>query len=185
MDSHIALVLDLTLIHRFTKAVSTLPGIADWLQCAALLLGFGLIAVPVGFKSGFLQFDPQELVVSIKVISITLFAPAIVEELGFRVLLLPHLSEYPSFIAQWLWGSFGVLLFVVYHPLNAWTFYPAGRKTFIDPMFLCLAALLGMICTLSYWQSGSLWTSTLIHWLIVAVWLLILGGYRRLHDRHP
>jgi len=165
-------------------AIFTLPGIADWLQIAALLLGFGFIALPLGFRSGFLQLDPQNLQVSVKVVLITLFAPAIVEELAFRVLLLPHPTEHPSLLEQWLWGSFGILLFVVYHPLNAWIFYPAGRKTFVNPIFLGLAALLGIICTLSYWQSGSLWTPMLIHWISVAVWLLVLGGYRQLQNDH-
>jgi len=46
--------------------------------------------------------------------------------------------------------------FVVYHPLNALTFYPVGRSTFMNPVFLLLAAILGVACSIAYLQSGSL-----------------------------
>ncbi len=49
-------------------------------------------------------------------------------------------------------------------------------------VFLVLAALLGIICSLAYIQSGSLWTPVMIHWLLVVVWLLLLVGYRKLYS---
>lgn len=48
-------------------------------------------------------------------------------------------------------------------------------------VFLLLAALLGFVCSVAYLQSGSLWTSVVIHWLAVVVWLLLLGGYKKLY----
>jgi predicted Abi (CAAX) family protease len=72
-------------------------------------------------------------------------------------------------------------LFTASHPVNAILFSPTHRPTFTDPVFLVLAALLGLTCTLAYLQSGSLWPPVAIHWTAVVVWLLFLGGYRRLN----
>ncbi|NJL45630.1 MAG: CPBP family intramembrane metalloprotease [Leptolyngbyaceae cyanobacterium SM2_3_12] len=61
------------------------------------------------------------------------------------------------------------------------TIYPAAFFTFINPVFLLSATLLGFICTLAYWRSGSGWVPIIMHWVIVWVWLMFLGGYDRLH----
>ncbi|MFB2837851.1 type II CAAX prenyl endopeptidase Rce1 family protein [Floridanema evergladense] len=82
----------------------------------------------------------------------------------------------------WFWGSLSLVLFIIYHPMNAVTFFPAGRKTFFNPIFLLLAAVLGIVCSVVYLQSGSLWLPVIIHWLVVVVWLVFLGGYKQLHD---
>jgi predicted Abi (CAAX) family protease len=74
-----------------------------------------------------------------------------------------------------------LVLFVVYHPLNALTFYPVGRSTFMNPVFLLLAAVLGVACSIAYLLFGSIWPAVAIHWLAVTAWLLLLGGYRRLY----
>ncbi len=72
-------------------------------------------------------------------------------------------------------------MFIVYHPLNALSFFPRGLETFFNVIFLVLAALLGIVCSIAYIQSGSLWTAVGIHWFAVVVWLLLLGGYRKLY----
>ncbi|WP_208099188.1 CPBP family glutamic-type intramembrane protease [Nostoc sp. 106C] len=137
---------------------------------------FGLY---LGFlKFGFGQFKIEE---SIKILAICLFTPAITEELFFRVLLLPHVTEDVSRNKKWLWGGISLVIFIVYHPLNALTAYPAGFPTFMNPVFLLQAAFLGIVCTIAYFQSGSLWPSVVMHWVIVVVWLLFFGGYEKLN----
>jgi predicted Abi (CAAX) family protease len=79
-----------------------------------------------------------------------------------------------------VWATLSLFLFVIYHPLNALTFFSQGRETFFDPIFLCLAAGLGIICTITYYQTGSLWLPVLIHWLVVVVWLLCFDGLTKL-----
>lgn len=71
--------------------------------------------------------------------------------------------------------------FVAYHPLKAVILSGGKRSTFTRPVFLLLTTLLGAACTTAYLQSGSLWPPVVIHWLIVAVWLLFFGGYERLY----
>ncbi|WP_226591035.1 CPBP family glutamic-type intramembrane protease [Microseira wollei] len=145
-----------------------------------------VISLPIGFYQGFLQVDILKAS-RIKVATIigrTFFFPGVSEELFVRVLLLPHPSENASISAHWLWACISLAVFIVYHPLNALSFFPAGRPTFFNPVFLLLAALLGIVCTIAYLKSGSLWLPVAIHWLVVVVWLLLLGGYGKLNSEY-
>lgn len=169
---------------RLNTAFSTFPTIKAWLIAAALLLLFTLFCLPVGLWCNFLRIENLKASKKIIFIIVTgsLLFPAISEELFFRVLFLPHPQENVTAATVWLWGSISLLLFIIYHPLNAVTFFPNGRKTSFNPVFLLLAAVLGIVCSIVYLQSGSLWLPVIIHWLVVVVWLVFLGGYKQLHD---
>ncbi len=170
------------IVHRFTAAFSTIPDAEAWVWAALLVCIFTIISLPVGFKFYFLQLKVEtawEIVVS--VMAMTLLIPALLEETVFRVLLLPHPAENPSLGVQLLWGLGSLAIFIISHPLNGLTFYRARLKTFTNPVFLFLAGLLGLVCTIVYWQSGSIWTPIAIHWLIVVIWLLGLGGYEKIY----
>ena len=173
-----------TVFHRLIIAVTTIPDLRSLLYAGILLAILTVISLPLGlysrfFKVGVLQASWKT---RLSAIAICLFTPAISEELFFRALLLPHPSENTSITAQWVWGCISLLLFIVYHPLNALSFYPAGLKTFFNAVFLILAAILGLVCSMVYMQSGSLWTAIVIHWLVVVVWLLLLGGYDQINS---
>lgn len=172
-----------TLVYRLRQALSTLPTADAWLFSGVLLLILAMVSLPIGFYLGFLKIEILNASwdTTLGIIAGSFVRPAITEELFFRVLLLPQRDENPSAATLWLWGCISLAMFIVYHPLNALSFFPAGIKTFFDPVFLLLAALLGSVCTIAYLQSGSLWVSVVIHWLVVAVWLLLLGGYGRLN----
>jgi predicted Abi (CAAX) family protease len=160
------------IFHRFSAAISTFPNLEAWLYAAFLLLLFTIIALPIGFLWNFLQVDviKASWQIIIGTIAISFVTPAVTEELFFRALLLPQAT-----------GCIGLAMFIVYHPLNALSFFPRGLETFFNVVFLVLAALLGIVCSLAYVQSGSLWTPVAIHWLVVVVWLLFLGGYTKLY----
>jgi predicted Abi (CAAX) family protease len=170
------------LARRVSMAFLTIPDFSDGLVAVMLVLVYTAIALPVGFWSGFLKIDVQTSQrIIFGVLIGCLLTPGITEEILFRVLMLPHPEENASGLMLWFWGCGSLALFLVYHPLNALTFYPVGRSTFRNPVFLLLAAVLGAACTIAYLQSGSLWPPVAIHWLVVTVWLLLLGGYRRLY----
>lgn len=169
------------LLYRVQMAVSTIPEGKAGAIALLLLCCYAVVALPIGFQSGFLQGHRCDDHIIPKVLFTALWTPAITEELLFRVLLFPHPSESANLGIQLLWGILSLILFILYHPLNALTFYPAGLRTFFHPVFLTLAALLGLICTLSYAQSGSLWPPVFIHWVIVVLWLLVFGGYQRVN----
>jgi uncharacterized protein len=86
---------------------------------------------------------------------------------------VPHRTEPMRPLMRRSWMILSWLLFVFYH-LPPWT--PVFFKT---PVFLMGAGLVGLVCTLSYAQSRSIWTAVFIHWTIVVVWLLLLGGLAR------
>lgn len=169
---------------RIRIAVSTFPNAQSWLYAAELLLIFTIIALPLGFWLKFLQVERIKISwqTTIGIIAASLLTPALTEEIFFRVLFLPQSPDTIAVTGLWLWGCISLVLFIVYHPLNALSFFSRGRKTFFDIAFLLLAALLGIICSLAYIQSGSLWTPVVIHWLVVVVWLLLFGGYSKLYS---
>lgn len=184
MDIQIPSVYNFFLIQRVVKAVSTVPSWESWGFAIALLFFYTVIALPLGFKFQFISFCPitsRKLVLGILMTCI--LTPAITEELFFRALLIPHSSETTDIWIVGFWGLISLILFIIYHPFNALTFYPPGLKVFFHPLFLTLAAFLGIICSISYYQSGSIWTAAFIHWAIVVIWLLVLGGYGKLHDK--
>ncbi len=163
-------------------ASAFIPAWNDWLTATLALLIYAAISLPLGFSKGFLQLQ----IWSAKLIDYPLcilrcfITPAIIEEFIFRILFLPH----PTQVANWqkftLWAVFSLIIFIFYHPLNAKTFYKNGYPTFFQPIFLILATLLGIICTITYALTGSAWIIIFIHWFVVVLWLLVFGGMEKL-----
>jgi predicted Abi (CAAX) family protease len=166
------------------EAVFTRPTGQDWLFAGKLLILFSVIVTPLGFLSGLTTLELTDLPWRAKLF-ITIRAmvfPAMVEEGFWRVLLLPHKTERMSDRKRWLLGLPVLAMFVLMHPFNGMTFYPEAFSTFTHPIFLISTTLLGLICMMGYWRSGSLWVPVIIHWIIVAMWLLVFGGYAKMHS---
>ncbi|WP_414575151.1 type II CAAX prenyl endopeptidase Rce1 family protein [Anabaena sp. CCY 9402-a] len=164
-------------LNRLLASV-VIPRTQDWLVMGVTLLIYAAIALPLGLKSGFLRwsFTPTQKKEKMAIALQAAITPAITEELVFRVLPLPHPIEVINWYKWALWATFILLLFLIYHPLNAKTFFPAGIPTFFHPIFLTLAGLLGLCCTVAYALTGCFWIIVLIHWIVVVVWLLGFGG---------
>src|SRR5204862_7150066 len=96
------------------------------------------------------------------------------------VALLPHPSERPPMGTRLLAGMISLCLFVASHPLKEWKERSPRSFAFKDPTFLFLATLLGLMCTVAYMRSGSLWPPLVMHWVVVFIWLGFLGGRRLL-----
>ncbi len=170
-----------TLLTRFISALTYPLSSKDWYLSLGLLLSYGLIVISIGFKIGFLTWQlvdisPKKCFQILQLF----FLPAFMEELVFRVLLLPHPFEGVNGIEWLFWVTLSLSLFIVYHPLNALLFYPQGRNLFRQPIFLVFAGLLGIVCAISYTITASLWPPVIIHWLIVVIWLFLLGGEQKL-----
>lgn len=166
---------------RLSRAIATFPDLGDRDVIVSISV-YALFIMVLGVTTGFLHWDlckSSKLI--IRIVATSLIAPAILEELVFRVILLPYPSSKiaPEFYLTQ--SVISLCLFIIYHPLNGITFFPQGRKTFFNPVFLVLATALGLVCTLSYWQTGSLWLPVLIHWLSVVFWLLCFGGLDKLN----
>ncbi len=170
------------ILNRILGSIA-LPQTQDWLIVSVALLIYAAIALPLGFYSGFLQLRlwSGNWIKLVLIILATLIFPALTEELVFRVILLPHPIEVVNWANWTLWAALSLLLFILYHPLNAKIVYRRYSPTFVNSIFLTLAGLLGLGCTIAYALTGSLWAIAIIHWIVVVVWLLFLGGMYKLN----
>ncbi|MFG6097560.1 CPBP family glutamic-type intramembrane protease [Leptothoe sp. ISB3NOV94-8A] len=173
----------------FSRLIEALrvPSFSDWLMTLAVAVGYGAIAIPLGLWGKLLSLQnilgrvpPGQLVLRLLR---ALVVPALIEELLFRVLLLPHPTEGVLTTTLLLWVIFSLTLFVLSHPLQAMIFRQHLAALFSRPLFIGLTALLGLACVLIYANTGSLWTSVGFHWLVVVSWLVFLGGWYRLRFR--
>jgi len=174
------------LLNRVLAAVLAPARWHEWAVLLAVLGGYTAIALPIGLKSGFLTpihagLPPAQ---SALLVARTFFLPALLEEF-VRILILPHPMEGLSLLAWWFWAIFSIFIYVIYHPINARTFYRPGYPLFFSKPFLLLCTLLGIACTLLYAVTGSLLMLVLLHWIVVVIWLLFLGGYRQLYPEKP
>ncbi len=143
--------------------MTTWPAARDWLETLVIITIFSTIALAVGLTSGLLQPGTAPTA-ALPLLLRTFAVPALLEELLFRVLPPPRLC--PA----------SLVVYVLFHPLNALLFWPEARDVFYDPAFLVLTALLGGGCALLYRRTRSLWPPVALHWFVVAGWLLFLGG---------
>ncbi|AFY95204.1 type II CAAX prenyl endopeptidase Rce1 family protein [Chamaesiphon minutus] len=178
-----------TLVVRIWAGLITIPSSSEWLLGLCLLISYAAIALSIGFKSGFLSFHAfapklgSRLWQQMRSWMSLFFMPALVEEMLFRLLLIPHPIETASVPNIWIWSLISLILFLFYHPFNALTFYKLGNPTFMNWRFLTLAGLLGLVCTIAYLTTGSIWIPIIIHWLIVSSWLDFFGGNRHLESK--
>lgn len=171
---------------RLYQAATTFPTVQAgwiWLGLAGV---YGAIALPIGFWTGLFCWERVKKTQTITTAILTaLFFPAVVEEIIFRVWLLPNPHSPISGSNLTIWAIVSLAIFIISHPLNARFVLRSRRETFYNPSFLSLAGLLGLACTVTYWQSASLWPPVLLHWLLVVIWLLFLGGERRMAGQIP
>ncbi len=149
---------------------------------ALLLGGYATVALALGRGTGFLPAQRARLrpMVVVRQAIVLLLTPSLIEETLFRAALMPHPLEGLGVWDSLSWGALSVGLFVAWHPLAGRLWYPKGRHLFDDGRFLLLASLLGVVCVIAYLATGSIWPPVLIHWLVVLIWLELLGGRWRL-----
>ncbi|GFE70140.1 type II CAAX prenyl endopeptidase Rce1 family protein [Chroococcus sp. FPU101] len=172
-----------TIINRITAAITTGVDIKGWLIIAGILLIYAAISIPIGLKTRCLTITPLPKGWAKKILSMirVLIIPVIPEELLFRVILLPH--PFTEKIPEMQWMMIAIIflaIFIFYHPILALTVFPPGYPTFLDPIFLAYAGLLGLACTVAYRVTGSFWGIAFIHWLIDWLWIYCLGGRTKL-----
>ena len=90
----------------------------------------------------------------------------------FRAALVPARgqSQRPH-----IWIAVSTILFGLWHVVET-TFLPSLAPILLRPDFIALAVLLGFLCAVLRYRSGSIWTAFLLHWLVVVVWQGWLGG---------
>ena len=169
------------------RGLITVPKGSAILFSVVVFLIYMAVAIPIGFCSGFFAIETLQTDIWVMlVLPISLFfVPSLFEEIIFRGLLLPHRSRGISNRPLFFYSAFSVVAFIVWHPLNAMTINPAAYSMFTDPVFLCLAALMAIACTITYLKTGSIWVPIAIHWLTVVVWVFFLNGRNVVLDIAP
>jgi uncharacterized protein len=92
--------------------------------------------------------DAHEL---IRLALLLAIVPALGEELLFRGLLIPRSGSKRRSVLL------SASLFVLWHPLQAWTLGPPWSAVFLDPWFLTIVFVLGLLLGSIYARTASLW----------------------------
>lgn len=161
------------------------PAAIEWLISLLTLILYGLVAQWSGLRSGLIKRENIALAfwprisLGIRV----LIHPALLEESIYRGLLMPSpaASSWSSTVLAWY--LFSLLLFIIAHPVNSLLFRKRARHVFTHPVFLFLAAYLGVCVSVLYAYSHSLWPSILFHGIVVYTWLAYYGGHASLSAR--
>lgn len=166
---------------RFTgikTAFTTFPDVREWLWCGAVAAAFIAATLGLGFATGFTHltapvFGGTKLLLFGAII---LLRPCLLEELIYRALLVPHRDEKASSGRIFIQSAVALVIFIAAHPLNGRLFRPQAYDAFGHPVFLLSAGMLGLVCTLTYRRTGSIYPAVVIHWLTVFAWIPFLGG---------
>jgi predicted Abi (CAAX) family protease len=129
------------------------------------LAGTGMMALALGVFAGVLfPMEGHGLGVisslSWKSALGAVFVPALWQELGFRVLLLPHPTEGVQPITALIWSVISLGLFMVYRTFRGRRLHLQESRT----RYLFLSLILGILATGIYLITGSLWTVLGLHW---------------------
>ena len=162
----------------------TIPTGWDWLTTMAVLVGFGTIALVVGFSQGILRWQPWQAPwyryggTLLRL----LIVPALLQEYVFRVLLIPYPKTWISGWIWWTWALLALGLFVAFQLGYARLLHRSRYPIVAHPMCISLMTILGLACTLTYRLTGSLWTIAIVHWVFVSAWWLLLGGRQQVQQ---
>lgn len=152
-----------------TSAVRTWPRLSEWGQSLLLFAVFALITAYLGQHESLFKFSlTDEWAPFITVAVIAILVPSLAEEMVFRVLLGGRTG--------WLRAGIAVAAFVLWHPVQVWLGLPMAQPVFLEPGFLVIVALLGLVCTVAYRTSGAIWPPVAIHWGTVVLWKAVAAG---------
>ena len=144
-----------------------------WAECSLFAAAILLTMVGIGSATGLYQPGQGDLATLPMVALGVFFVPALGEEAIFRGALVPSMTVDP---APWTAIGMSTFIYVLWHPLEAFTFLPGARILFCRPDFLAVTALLGLGCALMRWRTGSIWPAVFLHWALVVIWKTWLGG---------
>ncbi len=137
---------------------------------------FGLIAFFVGLTGNLYRVKVTDSrLIYILPLSLFIF-PSFLEESFFRGILIPNNTKESGLKAIIIFTLGSAILFTLWHPFNALTINLSAKAIFLNPYFLIIVFCLGVICSLSYIYSKSLWAPILIHWAAAVIWVIFLGG---------
>lgn len=153
-------------MQRVISSLVTWPGRHGWAICVMIAAPAALAIAAAAALGGFLHWQPDPA--KLLRLPMILVVPAFSEELIFRSALPAQSQRQAQTRRPILWLAIGVVVFVLWHVIEALTFLP-GAHLFLQPAFLACAAILGLACAVMRYRTGSLWPAVIFHALIV--WL--------------
>ena len=126
----------------------------------ALFVIFATLVSKVEYLFNFAVTDDWTGLLALAAVAI--FIPALGEEMLFRVLMAGRTG--------WLRAALALAAFVLWHPVQVWLGLPMAQPVFTEPGFLVIVAGLGLVCTLAWRRTGSVWPAVAIHWATVVAW---------------
>lgn len=163
--------------HRLVSAYRRRPGGRDWLEAGGLAVLFALIAYPIARAGGLIEAGGSGAGVGMYAVALlavrVLLVPALLEETLFRVMANPARGEGVGRRRTLLAATLSTGAYLLIHPVAG--LLRPDAAAFQRPTFLFLAALLGVGCLFLYRRSGSVWTPTAFHGLVVVTWLSFGG----------
>ena len=132
----------------------------DLVAAGVAFLAFAVVALPLGFATGFLTWHPQVSLASVVFVPLVIYlVTAVPEEFLFRGL-------FQNLLGRWL-GPY---------PALAITAIAFGLAHLPDPRYALLAALAGVAYGWVYLRTGKITASAVTHTLVDAVWAALLGA---------
>jgi uncharacterized protein len=162
-------------LKRVLAGLKVFPSASQWAHACLVFAIYAALVGTIGFATGLYRFEPRLDGDLLRVAVIAFFIPAIGEEVFFRGYLVPTQNEQPK---AWLQMGLALIAFLIWHPFNAFIFFPATLPLFSDWRFLLVTALLGIACINLWRKTGSLWPSIGLHWAAVVIWKGFLGAPR-------
>ena len=156
-----------------------------------------VLLLPFAVLSGFVRRRTRHLpaMLQARVLIASFFTPALLEETVYRAAMLPRRTDDEKTALAQLWSAAcgagdrdlawrtggALAVFVAMHPANGILLRPKARAVFCDWRFNTAAAILGAACSVLYLETGCVWAPAVLHWLVVAVWLIGFDGLERMH----
>ncbi|MGD1858785.1 MAG: type II CAAX prenyl endopeptidase Rce1 family protein [Leptolyngbyaceae cyanobacterium] len=109
---------------------------------------------------------PSNQSLSIKLAIKACLTPALLQELTFRVLLLPHPTEAVRPVTGMIWAITSLGLFVLYRIWRSRSPSQAFSPSYTFQ--ICKALGFGLVAMVVYFSTGSLWAAATYHW---GLWL--------------
>ncbi|MGJ3232603.1 MAG: CPBP family glutamic-type intramembrane protease [Oceanicaulis sp.] len=162
-----------SLLARAASRLATPPRARDWVEALGALTLLAMAGAGLALGTQALQYDvtfaaaraePGRLAL---IALIAVLVPALGEELVFRGLAQP---ARPDTAAAWAVSGLSLAGFILWHPAQVRLGLPSAQAVFLEPGFLAMAGLLGLVCTALVHRSESLWTAVVVHWLVVVAW---------------
>lgn len=161
------------IIRETMSALKKWPDTNHWVEAVKISVPALLIIALLGYFGGWVSWNPMtDWQALLPTLIVLFFLPAFFEELFFRGLLLSWLATRSKRWAAWI----ATIVFVLWHPLQAFTIGPAWSAMFLHPTFWLSTLILGIILAHIRIKSQSLWPPILVHWFVVIIWKSLLGG---------